>query len=357
LRGNKAALRLLKLTLGLVVIYAAGRHVGSIWVDLKRRGELPRLDLGWFACSVLLYVVGLVVDGVWFGRILSRTDATVPYTTAIRAYIISHLGKYVPGKALVVLMRVALVVRAGAHTVTAAIATIYETLVMMAAGGFVAALGLGLGSSRPVALSAGPFGEINLAPGFLGLVLGLTFLLVTMPMIFPRLIRVASVPFARGHRAHFPTSLRLLAEGIGLSTFGWMFFGLSQVAAIQAIMPEGLPRSLWPVAIGSVALATVAGFVIPIAPGGLGVREWVLWTSLGVALDHDRAVLSSLMLRLAWIVGELASAALLLPFRSGRRESLPSVQPGEPVTPVGVSEAPSEHLRVGSTTAGLQGLS
>ena len=47
---------------------------------------------------------------------------------ALRAYVVSHLGKYVPGKAMVVVIRTALVVPFGARASTAAIATFYETL-------------------------------------------------------------------------------------------------------------------------------------------------------------------------------------------------------------------------------------
>ena len=105
-----------------------------------------------------------------------------------------------------------------------------------------------------------------------------------------------------------------MLEGLLWSGLGWLLLGLSQVAVIQALVPAGLPLSAWPLAVASVALATVAGFAVPVAPGGLGVREWVLWTGLGSALDHNLAVVSALALRLAWIVGELIAAAALWPF-------------------------------------------
>ena len=66
----------------------------------------------------------------------------------------------------------------------------------------------------------------------------------------------------------------------------------------------------WPQVIAGVALATVAGFVVPISPGGLGVREWVLWTSLASAVDHSMAVVASLALRLTWVIGEVLAAAV-----------------------------------------------
>ena len=53
------------------------------------------------------------------------------------AYLVSHLGKYVPGKAMVVVMCAGMSVPFGAGAATAAIATFYETLVMMASGGLL----------------------------------------------------------------------------------------------------------------------------------------------------------------------------------------------------------------------------
>ena len=66
--------------------------------------------------------------------------------------------------------------------------------------------------------------------------------------------------------------------------------------------------------IASVALATVAGFVVAVLPGGLGVREGVLMSALAPALGSDNAVVAALALRLVWVAAELAAAALFLPW-------------------------------------------
>ena len=84
---------------------------------------------------------------------------------------------------------------------------------------------------------------------------------------------------------------------------------------IRALSPAGLVWTTWPTVVASVALATVAGFVVPVSPGGLGVREWVLWTSLGSVIDKDLAVLASLGLRLTWVLGEVLAGAALIAFQ------------------------------------------
>ena len=72
--------------------------------------------------------------------------------------------------------------------------------------------------------------------------------------------------------------------------------------------------------IASVALATVAGFVVAVLPGGLGVREGVLMAALAPALGNDHAVVAALSLRLVWVAAELVAAAVFFPWL-GRRSA------------------------------------
>jgi hypothetical protein len=138
-------------------------------------------------------------------------------------------------------------------------------------------------------------------------------LVIVHPRVFPILSSLVRQPFPDlGHEAMPRVSWRLLGQGLALAAVGWTLLGLSQVAVIRSLTPGGLPVALWPSAIGAVALATVAGFLVAVAPGGLGVREWVLWTSLGSVIDADLAVVASLGLRLAWVAGEVAIGLVLL---------------------------------------------
>ncbi len=306
----------IKSVLAVVVIAAVARHASKTVAQLRDRGESIRIAPAGFAAAVGLYVAGLVPLGVFYGRVLAASRTPIGTFAAIRAYLISHLGKYVPGKALVVVMRAGLSVPSGARPATAAFATFYETLVMMAAGGLLAAVALGRGESVTIPLPFGDGRSLTLPLAWLGLGTGLAFLVVVEPKVFPRLATLARLPFRGVGPDALPTvSWRLLAEGLALATVGWTLLGLSQVAVLAAIGPSGRLASEWPTVVGSVALATVAGFVVPISPGGLGVREWVLWTALASAIDRDRAVVAALVLRLAWVVGELAAAAVLVAVR------------------------------------------
>jgi uncharacterized membrane protein YbhN (UPF0104 family) len=301
--------RPLKLAAGLLVIAAVGRHVALTWAELRARGESIRVDPTWLAAASALYVAGLVLDGIWYHRVLRATATPIGLAPALRAYLVSHLAKYVPGKAMVVVTRAAISASAGARPAAAVFATLYETLVMMGAGALVATAGYALSPSRSVPVDLGPLGSPPVSLLAVSALLTFAFLVVTAPPVFPRLAAAASAAL-RGAGAGAAPRLdgQLLAAGLAWSGLGWIFLGASQYAVLRALGVAGIGAAQAPALVAGVALATVAGFVVAVAPGGLGVREWVLWTSLGVVLDHERAVLSALVLRAAWLLGEIAAA-------------------------------------------------
>jgi glycosyltransferase 2 family protein len=320
----------IKTALGALVLWAVGRHVVRTWHDLHEKGGALRVDLSWIALAVGLYLIGLCAFGAYFGRVMRASATPLGLAAAIRAYLISHLGKYVPGKAMVVVMRVGLATPYGARPATAAFATLYETLVMMAAGGLIAAAGFATRAVAPLVLPIGGGSGIPVPLTLLSLGLGVAFLIVVDPAVFPRLSGLARVPFPGvGPDALPNVTRRLLGEGLLWSLAGWTFLGLSQVAVIRAFVPSGVTPALWPMIAGSVALATVAGFVVAVLPGGLGVREGVLMATLAPAVGTEVAVVAALALRLAWVLGEVLAAAVL----TVARPPLPVPLPLRPIEP------------------------
>lgn len=296
----------IKAVVGLLVVIAVARQAWRAWLDLSAHDPPLRFDPPWLVLAGGLYLLGLIAFGGFYARLLQHSATPITASRAIRAYVISHLGKYVPGKALVVVMRAGLSAAAGARPATAALATLFETLLMMSVGGIVAAIGFAVSPARTTRIEIGSWGAASVPLALVALTAAIGFLILVDRRIFARLSAVASLPFRDvGPDALPRLSGRLTLEGAFWDAAGWVLLGLSQVAVLRSMRPEGLPLSQWPLVIASVALATVAGFAVPIAPGGLGVREWALWTALGAAIDHDHAVVASLVLRLCWLAVEV----------------------------------------------------
>jgi uncharacterized membrane protein YbhN (UPF0104 family) len=113
-----------------------------------------------------------------------------------------------------------------------------------------------------------------------------------------------------------------LLEGLAFAAVGWLLLGASFAAALRGIVGADWPlldvrTARLPAIMG---LSYVIGFVVLIAPGGLGVREFLLTLLLtpelvgvqGMAIEDARAtvVLAVLVLRLVWTVAELFTAII-----------------------------------------------
>ena len=93
----------------------------------------------WLVVAGALYAVGLVPMAWFWYRALASLGQPAPWSATLRAYFLGHLGKYVPGKAMAVILRVAAVRRWVPSMRIAIVSTMLETLTMMAVGAFLAA--------------------------------------------------------------------------------------------------------------------------------------------------------------------------------------------------------------------------
>ena len=244
-RWKRTTIAAVKAVVAVVVLWAVGRHVVRTWNDLAEHRLTLHFEPAWLVVAGLLYLAGLSAYGVFYERILRASATPIRLVPALRAYLVSHLGKYVPGKAMVVVMRSGMVVPFGARASTAAIATFYETLVMMAAGGMIAAAGFAMASgSGRVSVTVPGWGPLELPlyrlSALSGLGLGLAFVVVVSPPVFDRLAGLISLPIPGvGPDALPRLSGGLLERGLLWSSIGWILLGLSLLAVVRSMGPAG----------------------------------------------------------------------------------------------------------------------
>jgi uncharacterized membrane protein YbhN (UPF0104 family) len=282
------------------VAWFIGRTIYDAWDGLA--GHAWRIRPLWLLAAGALYLLGLLPSAAfWYGT-LRRLGQTPGWWQALRAYYVGHLGKYVPGKAMVIVLRTGLVRGPGVSTSVAVVSVFCETLTSMAVGAFLAA-----------ALLAACFREQRF---FLWVALGLMAVAVTptLPPVFRRLAALAGVgrrdpdAFDKLRQITF----RWLLEGWLAIALGWAAIGLSLWATLRGLditTSDGRLPEAWahlPLWTAAVSLATVAGF-LSLIPGGAGVREAVLiglMRQTGFAAAD--ALLAAAMLRIVWLAAELA---------------------------------------------------
>jgi glycosyltransferase 2 family protein len=307
-RGSMRRWLLLTLKLAIValVVWFVHQTVVNAWNQL---GEYPwEFHGGWLAAAAGLYIVGLLPAALfWFWGL--RALGQHPYFgETLRAYFIGHLGKYVPGKAMVVVIRAAMIGGDRVDRGIAAASVFLESLTWIAVGSFLAAGYVVVNVARGHAVFWAAIGlmAVTGAP--------------TLPPVFPRLARLAGVGKRNPevvkdlHRLGYGTTILSWV----LMTIGWALMGLAFWATLQAMGLHdaegfaGLPRYT-----AAVALAIVAGFAFIFVPAGLGVREFALAEIMipylrGITPNAELAALAAAgLFRLVSVMSELMISGIL----------------------------------------------
>jgi uncharacterized membrane protein YbhN (UPF0104 family) len=310
---RRLALRAIQWTIAALVLAFLIREVLRSWNDLAARSY--RFHPGWLLLAAGCYLAGLAPCAWFWYQTLRAAGQRPPLLATLRAYFVGHLGKYVPGKALVVVLRAGMLRSAGADVRVAAISVFYETLTMMAVGAFLAAAALLLGMRQHPAMAL-------LAAGLM-----LVALLPTLPPVFRPLVRWAGAaggdPTAAARLDRL--GYRNLALGWLAIGGGWLLVAASLWATLRAMdVPQAadsfvalLEQLPWLTA--SVALSVVAGF-LSLLPGGALVRESVLYVLLQEPLGNETALVAAVVLRLVWLASEVivAGGLWLLPEAAAR---------------------------------------
>jgi hypothetical protein len=295
----------LAIKLGIVAVVVWFLRSAALDAMAKLHESPLRLAPAWLAVSGFLYLLGLLPEGLFWHRVLRALGQEAGFGETMRAYFIGHLGKYVPGKAMVVILRTGLIRSHRVDTGLAVASVFLETLTMMSVGAFLAA-----------AILAVSFPEHH---WFVGLAVAMMAAagLPTLPPVFSRLARLAGVGRSNPAVAEKLAGLGypLLAGGWLAMTVGWLLMGASLWAVLRAIgAPADLPGQ-WHLYTAAVALAVVGGFASMI-PGGLLARE----LALGGFLDRQLGVpglglIVAAVLRLVWLVAEILISSILYPLR------------------------------------------
>lgn len=93
----------IKLSIVGLLIWGVHRTVGHAFDDLRKHPL--HLEFAWLAAAGGLYLLSILPSALFWHRLMRAMGQCVGPIVAARAYYIGHLGKYVPGKALVVVLR------------------------------------------------------------------------------------------------------------------------------------------------------------------------------------------------------------------------------------------------------------
>ena len=299
------ALRLVILTLALFFFGLAIRRAG---LELSK-SEIPldwkSVRWSYWVLSVVFGARALMPPCLAWQAILRDFGQSVHWANSMYAYFLGHFGKYVPGKAMAVILRVGELHRHGVMVRPAIVSVFIETLTCIATGAILGAVLIQwIAVPRWLQLSA--LAGIPLA------------LLVLWPHPFRWIVgriarsRIGSMSASVVQAIDGP----LMGRTVAWSLLGWLLQGTSLWFVLQSLgglqSESVIGISVWHsclVCIASMSLGALAGF-LSMLPGGALARELAsIWILLSI-VPEPIALIATVVVRITSIIAELSMIAL-----------------------------------------------
>ena len=315
---RKRLWQVVKLVFAAAILIGVGDQFRRILSKPEIAGQLAVPRPLYLVPAGLLYLLAHICWATFWVRLLRSQGVAVSWYAGIRAYFVSQFGKYVPGKVAVIVIRLGMLGSSPRMKMAVGVTALYETLTSMGAGALLGVLFLPWLGVLPELVSES-----------VALIVGIA----ALPLLLAVVNKVAANLAAKRRGPDAPLlpspPMLLMAQGLLHGVGGWLLLAASLGLTIRAVvandaLPEQAGEFLGNLA--AVALSYVVGFVVLVAPGGLGAREYVLQAALAHRFTTEvgttgegLAVVVALALRLTWTVAEVALAALLYARRPAER--------------------------------------
>lgn len=286
---KKRLILIAKIVLMVVVIGFIAKKFGESWNEVSNQ----QLHIDWrFAFMTIACFAGSMLTNTlvwrWLAYRMGDRNRTLPL---LGAYLFSQMGKYAPGKIMLLLMRIERAERVGMNKKTVVVSTLIENAMYMVSGGVTALLTLALFLiNRPV---------------FLVAVLVPLAILVVMfhPSVFYKLVNKMLVKWNQPPvQKEEQLRKRDLALSVLMFTPVWIFGGIGLWSAARTVTM--IPIESITNLPGAFALS-VTGGMASFLPGGLGIAEAIKSLFLDPITGPKAAVLAVAIQRMAQIIVEV----------------------------------------------------
>lgn len=294
------------LTTGGFVVSTLARH----WAGVEQLHFQPQwASLGF---ALLLAIGYLVLRGLLWHRIVRRAVGEFTWGLDTACWLASTLGKYVPGKVLLVLGRVFVYRRLGARASAVGLAFLLEMAALFVTAPLLfawAALTTDLPAPVGLRVAAGAMAAGSLA--------------AIHPRVLGALVALYR-RFSAEQNLELPVlRLRDTLGDVAQMVGNWLVLGCGFWLLSQSLTP--LPFGSVAELTGAFALAGVAGIAVLVAPSGVGVREGVLTVLLAPLLGPGVAAALAVLARLWMTLAELVTAAIALWWLKRHGPQVPAV--------------------------------
>lgn len=299
---TRYAARALQAALAVVALWYAYRALRSQWTGASPRIGTLQPEWDWIAASGLVFLLtyGVLVE-TW-REILRAWGSKLRFTSAVRIWAVSNLGRYIPGKLWQIGAMGLMAQREGVSPIAATGSAILNVVVNLIAGfAVVAAFGWPL-------LHLDAIGGLRTSILFLSACVAI---LIAMPLLLPIVLGVLSKTTGRDLNIGAPPRTAIFISLVG-NVVAWLLYGVAFALFAHGV----LGTSEGPITgyIAVYALSYLVGYLVLFAPAGVGFREAAMIALLPAArlADPTQAAILAVTSRLWLTALEIAPGALFL---------------------------------------------
>jgi uncharacterized membrane protein YbhN (UPF0104 family) len=303
---------LMKWFVVLVVLVFLGLTLRRAYQDLevhREKLDFAKVHWGWILGGILLYAAGMIPAGLAWLQTLKAFQQRIPFWYGLYVYFLGHLGKYVPGKAMVIVLRAGKLHPLGVEIKPTIVSVFVETLTSVCTGAVLGGAFLLMQSPRP--------------PGWmlLGAALGIP---CCAAMLLPHTFRAILAVLAKSKVGRMPRSVsnaftgRLMVRVCLWMCLGWLLHGTAGWLVLGGMQSCGLQSegslwtfSAWSACVAAVSLGAVVGFA-SMLPSGAIVRELVITWLLSQIVSQPIALFAAVAFRICNLVAEFLMIGILM---------------------------------------------
>ncbi len=286
---------------GLAIVGYAIRFLVQNWATIRAAPLEWRIRLVPILASLGLVLATYAILVEAWRRVVNGWGADIAWWPAARVWVLSSMGKYLPGKLWTIAGLGVLGKEQGVPALTATASAIVLQLVSIATGALTVAV-------------TGTAALERASPGIrvgLGLLVGLaavSLVMVLRPGLLNWFLRRLGVEATIARPDPKAVAIGVVANGLA-----WTLYGVALYWLAAGVFAES--RLTLVQAISAFTASYLAGFLFLLAPGGFGVRETVFFLVTESALGPGQALALAAVSRVGMTVADLLAAA---PFVLGR---------------------------------------
>ena len=260
-----------------------------------------KLNYFYLVLAILILSLLFFIGSWGWMLILHRLRVRISFKRSMEIWVASIIGKYIPGKVWFVLGRIYLGQKLGISKTKMSLSILLEIILMQSSGVMFFFASFLFWEQRTLLHQIWPF----------MIMFWVLTIVVMQPAVLQRIVNPL-LRILKKKEISIDISNKDILLLLSFYFFFWFCSGIGVYFLTRSFYPINI--TAFPIISGSWAISTVLGFMVLVAPGGLGVREGVIVFLLSRFIPTYVALLVAISSRILLTILEIGFVGILLRF-------------------------------------------